>query len=179
LENLTPSRRRYFLLVAGAAEWVDEPRRVSTIDSVDSDGDDRISATEYSKWVEGVIAARRSLPFKTAVLVAIYAGAPFIAFGFLDNALMILTGDAINDAFGASMNFSQMQSAALGGICSGTLGIQLHGVAERLVQHFMREPPVSSVEKSSRSYFRACHIGGTLGIMVGLCLGMSLLLVVN
>jgi hypothetical protein len=44
---------------------------------------------------------------------------PFIGFGFIDNAIMILAGGTIDSSLGALLCISTMAAAALGNIISG------------------------------------------------------------
>jgi len=44
---------------------------------------------------------------------------PFIGFGFLDNAIMVLAGEYIDQSLGTLLCISTMAAAALGNIISG------------------------------------------------------------
>ena len=63
-------------------------------------------------------------------LVGLNAGAPFVGFGFLDNAIMICAGSEIEMYFGASLGISAMAAAALGNTISDMAGIQAGGIIE-------------------------------------------------
>jgi hypothetical protein len=179
LERLSPGKRRYLLVAASSTEWQPGSRLSSTMDAVDEDQDSKISAKEYRRWVERSLEDKQGVPWRTLLLVALHASAPFVAFGCLDNSLMLLSGDAIDGMFGERFGLTAMGAAALGGICSGTIGIQVHGVAERAVSRFVAHPKLTSVQRKQLSVFRASHIGGTLGILCGLTLGMFPLLFIG
>lgn len=125
----------------------------------------------------GAAAPGSAPPFSTLVLIAVEAGLPFVGFGFLDNAAMILAGDAIDGTVGFYLNLSVLASAAMGNVCSGLLGMQVHGLIEKAVRRVLPFTPVLSEEHMKHPrVFMAGHIGGTIGIMIGLFLGMLPLL---
>eukprot|EP00331_Platyophrya_macrostoma_P000037 CAMPEP_0176405044 /NCGR_PEP_ID=MMETSP0127-20121128/129_1 /TAXON_ID=938130 /ORGANISM="Platyophrya macrostoma, Strain WH" /LENGTH=204 /DNA_ID=CAMNT_0017784079 /DNA_START=198 /DNA_END=809 /DNA_ORIENTATION=+ len=144
LEKLSPDRRRYLLVAATASEWYGPTKVSSEVDKADADGDQRISPNEYLSFIEQSVGAKQAIPWKTLFLVALQAGAPFVAFGFLDNSLMILSGDAIDNTFGERFALSAMGAAALGGICSGALGVQFHGFTQRMVARALPNPNTTS-----------------------------------
>uniref|UniRef100_A0A7S1KWJ2 EF-hand domain-containing protein n=1 Tax=Neobodo designis TaxID=312471 RepID=A0A7S1KWJ2_NEODS len=177
IAGLSPEARRYLLVAAATEEWYG-PRRVGEeLRRADSDDDTRISAKDYKNWVRHVFAERCGLSRREFALTALNTAIPFVAFGFLDNSVMILSGDAIDRTVGAALNLSAMAAAGLGGVCSGTMGIQVHGLAERAIQSLGFEPPpLSDAQRRHPSFLRATHVGGSIGIFLGLSLGMSPLL---
>nr|CAJ20400.1 hypothetical protein TgIa.1480c [Toxoplasma gondii RH] len=57
---------------------------------------------------------------RTAMLVALWSGAPFLGFGFMDNCLMLLCGDLIDSYLGAFLGVTTLTA----GVCIGcTLGM--------------------------------------------------------
>lgn len=117
------------------------------------------------------------VPFTSLLLIAVEAGLPFVGFGFLDNATMILAGDAIDRTVGFYLHCSVLASAAMGNVVSGMMGMQVHGGVEKLIQRLNLPTPVLTEEqRRGQRVFLAGHIGGTVGIAIGLTLGMSLLL---
>lgn len=118
--------------------------------------------------------------FGALLLVALEAGLPFVGFGFLDNATMILAGDAIDRTVGFYLNCSVMASAAMGNVVSGCMGMQVHGFVEKLVQRLnLPIPPLTVAQRRSQRVFLAGHIGGTIGIATGLTLGLVPLLFIT
>lgn len=137
-------------------------------------------AAEGQEHVAADASSQSKLPLSTLCFVALEAALPFVGFGFLDNATMILAGDAIDGTLGFYLNCSVLASAAMGNVCSGLLGMQVHGLIDKLVQKLNVGTPVLTEEQMrSRPVFFAGHIGGTLGIMVGLTLGMLPLLFIG
>lgn len=117
---------------------------------------------------------------RTLIFVAMEAGLPFVGFGFLDNAAMILAGDAIDNTLGFYLNCSVLASAAMGNVCSGLLGMQVHGLIEKGMRRVFTFAPELSMEMMRHPrVFLAGHIGGTVGILIGLLLGMLPLLFLN
>lgn len=60
-----------------------------------------------------------------------FNGVPFIGFGFLDNFLMILSGDYIEASFGVYLCLSTMAAAALGNTVSDVFGLWLATYVEQ------------------------------------------------
>lgn len=120
------------------------------------------------------------IAFTGLALIALEAGLPFVGFGFLDNAAMILAGDMIDGTIGVWLHCSVLASAAMGNVVSGMLGMQGHGLIDKAVQKFNINTPVLTDEQmKDKSVFLAGHIGGTVGILIGLILGMFPLLFLN
>ncbi|CCW70099.1 unnamed protein product [Phytomonas sp. Hart1] len=127
--------------------------------------------------LKGITVENSELSFKVLSLIAIVTGLPFVGFGFLDNVVMILAGDFIDGTLGFYLNCSVMASAAMGNVCSGMLSMQVHGLIEKAVQCFnFKTPLLTEIQMKDRRVFLAGHIGGTLGILIGLSLGMLPLL---
>lgn len=127
------------------------------------------------KSVENTVTS--TPPLRILIFVAMEAALPFVGFGFLDNAAMILAGDAIDNTLGFYLNCSVLASAAMGNVCSGLLGMQVHGLIEKAVRRVFPFAPVLTIEMMRHPrVFLAGHIGGTIGILIGLLLGMLPLL---
>uniref|UniRef100_A0A0A9YQQ6 Transmembrane protein 65 n=1 Tax=Lygus hesperus TaxID=30085 RepID=A0A0A9YQQ6_LYGHE len=93
---------------------------------------------------------------------------------------MLLAGDAIDSSVGFYLNCSVLASAAMGNVCSGLFGMQVHGLIDRAVQKlFRRLPTLTEAQLKNRRVFIAGQLGGTLGIMLGLILGMFPLLFID
>ncbi|GET93795.1 hypothetical protein, conserved [Leishmania tarentolae] len=119
----------------------------------------------------------KAVPLAALFMIAAEAGLPFVGFGFLDNSTMILAGDVIDGSLGCYLNCSVLASAAMGNICSGMLGMQVHGLIDKAMQKLNFNTPVLTEEQlKDRRVFLAGHLGGTFGIMLGLILGMVPLL---
>ncbi|KAG5485806.1 hypothetical protein LSCM1_07219 [Leishmania martiniquensis] len=114
------------------------------------------------------------IPWPTYLRIVAAAAPPFLAFGMLDNSTLVLAGGAIDNALSGSLGLSQMAAASLGGVVSGVAGIQVHGLAERYTR--AAPPRLAAEQQRSESYSRATQWGNTLGMVVGLVLGMTPLL---
>lgn len=137
-------------------------------------------AAGSSTTAEASAAVSVAPKLSTLILVAVEAGLPFVGFGFFDNAVMILAGDAIDGTLGFYLHCSVLASAAMGNVCSGLLGMQVHGLIEKAVSKVCDFTPLlSEADMKHPRVFFAGHIGGTLGIMIGLLLGMLPLLVID
>ncbi|CAG5090106.1 Oidioi.mRNA.OKI2018_I69.PAR.g12464.t1.cds [Oikopleura dioica] len=53
----------------------------------------------------------------------IHNAVPFVGFGFLDNFIMLIAGDAIESYFGTYFHISVLAAAGLGNTLSDTIGI--------------------------------------------------------
>ncbi|GET86208.1 hypothetical protein, conserved [Leishmania tarentolae] len=114
------------------------------------------------------------IPWPTYLRIVAAAAPPFLAFGMLDNSTLVLAGGAIDNALSGSLGLSQMAAASLGGVVSGVAGIQVHGLAERYTR--ATPPQLTMEQQRSDSYSRATQVGNTVGMVVGLILGMTPLL---
>jgi hypothetical protein len=177
MQALSPERRRFLLVAAAAQEWYGPTGVPQQLKRADGDHDSRISEQDYREWVKRVFEDRGGLNWRQFMLTALHTALPFVAFGFLDNGVMILSGDMIDRTVGTTLHLSAMGAAGMGGICSGTLGIQVHGLAEKAVMAIGFNPPKLTVsQRKHPSFFRATHVGGSVGICLGLTMGMLPLL---
>ena len=55
--------------------------------------------------------------------LALANGVPFVGFGFADNVIMILAGDAIDKSIGVTLGISTLAAAGFGNLLSGVGGI--------------------------------------------------------
>ena len=110
-------------------------------------------------------------------LTAMNRGIPFIGFGFLDNALLIIAGEAIDENLGLAFGISTMCAAALGNIVSDLAGVALGTVIEDFCTKLgIPTPNLSSAQRSLRSVRYAGQVGCAIGITLGCFLGMFPLL---
>lgn len=200
VNTLSPESRRRLVLTGGAYEWFGKDSVETEMRRADVDQDRMICPKDFDNWFEEALrrksgstqcdeaASEKSaadaepaqgsttherIAFSALCLVALEAGLPFVGFGFLDNATMILAGDAIDRTVGFYLNCSVMASAAMGNVVSGCMGMQVHGFVEKLVHRLnLPIPPLTVHQRRSQRVFLAGHIGGTIGIAVGLSLGL-------
>ncbi|CUG93541.1 membrane-associated protein, putative [Bodo saltans] len=203
VSHMQPSARRRLVVAGGTLEWFGKEHVAREVAAADSDKDHVISPKDFDHWfanalkrkdgaeaaVEGGTAAAASsdprgvvgpVPLAALFVIALEAGLPFVGFGFLDNATMILAGDFIDRSLGFYLGCSVMASAAMGNVVSGVMGMQVHGLVEKAVQRLgLKMPVLTEEQQKGRRVFLAGHLGGTLGIMLGLTLGMMPLLFIK
>jgi len=102
---------------------------------------------------------------------------PFVGFGFLDNFLMILSGDLIDATLCVRFSLSTMAAAAIGNTISDAAGIFSGGVVEGVARKFgVEEPPLSNEQRKLPSTKYSQYSGQLVGILVGCILGCCPLL---
>lgn len=85
--------------------------------------------------------------------VALQVGLPFIGFGFVDNAIMILAGDYIDLTLGVSLGISSMAAAGIGNTISDIAGLGLGNVVEDMCARLGLPNPALTQEQVR---LRAC-----------------------
>ena len=182
VERLSPQQRRYMLVVATTNEYLGPKSVDRQLLEADCDKDNVISCADYDNWIWKVVSGGRPQipPLRVLLSIGFRAALPFVAFGFLDNSMLVLSGDAIGLTIGQAFGLSAMTAAALGGLVSGTFGIQVHGiVANVLARRVRKEDHVVDTPQRHPYLFHATHIGGSVGLCVGLALGMLPLLFIK
>ena len=117
---------------------------------------------------------------KVLKLVALEAGVPFVGFGFIDNAGMIVFGDAIDQTLGVVLGVSTLASAALGNMVSDILGIGLGGAVAHFAGKLGLPTATLTLEQTmSKSVRRARTFGSVVGVILGCFLGMFPLLILD
>ncbi|XP_058968756.2 transmembrane protein 65 isoform X2 [Pocillopora verrucosa] len=112
--------------------------------------------------------------------VAFHNAIPFIGFGFLDNAIMIIAGEYIDVTIGLTLGISTMAAAALGNIVSDVSGIGLAHYVEAATNRLGFESPNLSSKQTEMPRTRfVTNLGRALGIVVGCFVGMFPLLFYN
>jgi len=112
--------------------------------------------------------------------VCMASALPFLGFGILDNAVMIVFGDMIDLTLCATFGFSTMAAAALGNTLSDGFGVFSGGVVEDMAAKAGFEaPPLSRAQQALASTKRWERLGQLLGITVGCLIGMFPLLLIN
>jgi len=110
-------------------------------------------------------------------LVAFHNAIPFVGFGFLDNAIMIIAGEYIDLTIGMTLGISTMAAAALGNIVSDVSGIGLAHYVEAATNRLGYESPNLSSKQTEMPRTRfVTNMGRALGIVVGCFIGMFPLL---
>jgi len=93
-----------------------------------------------SNWKGGEKESSSSKPMPERILkptglqlwrLFIVSAVPFIGFGFADNFIMIVAGDAIDNSIGLKMGLSTLAAAGIGNLISDVCGIGLGEVIDR------------------------------------------------
>lgn len=102
---------------------------------------------------------------------------PFVAFGFMDNFVMILAGDLIDSTLCVSFCFSTMAAAAVGNTLSDVVGIYSGGLIENVAErNGIKEPPLTSEQRLLKVTKVWQYTGQVIGIIFGCILGACPLL---
>ncbi|KAH8377513.1 hypothetical protein KR093_005788 [Drosophila rubida] len=98
---------------------------------------------------------------------------PFIAFGFLDNFIMITAGEYIESYLGHIITLSTMAAAGLGNTISDMIGITTASYVESLCRLLgLKQPALTPQQFELKSSKRASSWGRIIGIAIGCLLGM-------
>jgi tRNA-specific adenosine deaminase 1 len=186
---MSPDGRRA-LTVAGVAETLEVNPQTA-----DLNRDGYVSEREMVTWMRLATAERHSMmaaeekerdrtnqvvipPTKRQLLLyALSVGIPFIGFGMMDNAIMILAGEYIDITLGATFGLSLLASAALGNLISDVAGVGFGEVIERLCGNIgLPHHHLTATQHTSREVKWAALLGGVIGVSIGCILGMFPLL---
>ncbi|KAG7374728.1 GAF sensor-containing diguanylate cyclase [Nitzschia inconspicua] len=120
-------------------------------------------------------------PFKTLKLVAFTTSIPFVGFGFMDNAILVLAGDAIDTTLGVMLGMSTLCAAAIGNIISDLCGIGLGTLIEDFCANTLKlpVPQLTTAQRQLRSVRYASQFGTAVGMTIGCILGMFPLLFID
>ncbi|KAL4616957.1 transmembrane protein 65-like [Arapaima gigas] len=112
--------------------------------------------------------------------VLLHNAIPFIGFGFLDNAIMIVAGTQIELSIGVILGISTMAAAALGNLVSDLAGLGLAGYVEALACRLGMQIPDLSPKQADMWQTRvSSHTGKAIGVGIGCILGMFPLLFIK
>lgn len=157
----------------------------------DKDGDGKVSTEELEEWLQNVTsnveniekveapapeneAKLTSLQKKRLLLIS---GIPFIGFGFLDNAIMLVAGERIEAQFGVLLGMSTLAAAGFGNLISDIFGLAFGDVVEKWARRLgVKDPKLTVKQMGLRQTKRIQLIASSLGITVGCLLGMVPLL---
>lgn len=123
-------------------------------------------------------------------IVALHQAIPFVGFGFMDNSILLLSGEAIDMYLGVKLGISTMCAAALGNIISDLAGVALGTVIEDAVVKWskkieqvtngrIRLPPMPKLtyeQRNLRSVRFSTQMGCAIGLTIGCVIGMFPLL---
>lgn len=155
----------------------------------DKDGDGQVTSEELDAWLKNVAKVRNDTkeketiseklqlsPLQTRRLLLISC-IPFIGFGFLDNAIMIVAGDLIEANFGVLLGLSTLAAAGLGNLLSDIFGLAFGDVVEKWARRLgVKDPKLTLKQMSLPQTKRLQLFGSSVGITIGCLLGMLPLL---
>lgn len=146
----------------------------------DVNDDGVLTLKEFETWGQTITAKTQDLtpPSKQQLIYTfIRQLPPFIGFGFVDNSLMVISGEAIDGYLGFYFGISTMAAAALGNAFSNGLGMMLHGVIERCANSLgLPDPQLTIHQMKDGSTQLSKTVGSMVGIITGCLLGMCPLL---
>lgn len=106
--------------------------------------------------------------------IALAQAIPFLGFGFMDNAILIIAGDMIDTSLGVILGISTLCAAAIGNIISDVAGIMMGTVIEDFCTNYLKLPipNLTTPQRQLRSVRFASQLGCGVGIVVGCIIGM-------
>lgn len=114
------------------------------------------------------------LPRKQLLLAVVLATSiPYVAFGFMDNFLMIIAGEAIDHHLSKVLGLSTLAAAGFGNLISDLAGVAAADTIERKARTVGFKEPILSEKRASKSDVVYARMGGAMaGISVGCIIGM-------
>jgi len=113
-------------------------------------------------------------------LVAMTTSIPFVGFGIMDNAILIVAGEAIDESLGVVLGISTMCAAALGNIVSDVCGVMLGTVIEDFCSKLgLPTADLTTAQRALRKVRFAGQLGTAAGLIVGCVIGMFPLLFID
>jgi len=114
-------------------------------------------------------------------IFAIHQAIPFVGFGIMDNAILLLAGEAIDVYLGVALGISTMCAAAIGNIISDLAGVVFGAMIEDALLSWsktietmtggrVRLPPLPKLTYEQRN-LRSVRYCGQMGCAVGLTVG--------
>jgi hypothetical protein len=151
----------------------------------DANHDGMLTPREFRHWLGKVVGEDNLGDYGGMVTtdlllrVAAVQSVPLIGFGFLDNCIMIVAGDAIDNGVGRALHISTMAAAGLGNLISDVAGLGLEDYVRLISDTIMVTPQLSREQKASPQVMTAQALGGITGISLGCLLGMAPLLLMG
>ena len=115
-------------------------------------------------------------------LKAVFVGSavPFVGFGIIDNAVMLVAGDQIDMTLGVSLGISTLAAAGLGNLLSDVGGVWAGGAIEKSsAQLGLAAPMLTRAEENHQRTKATENLGSAVGVAVGCLIGMLPLLLID
>lgn len=105
---------------------------------------------------------------------------PFVAFGFVDQTVLIWAGDAIDNTVGVFLGLPTLAAAAMGQVLSDTCGVTFGNTIEAIcLKMGLPLPGLTDAQLRLGLTKRVSAAGGICGVILGCSLGMCNLLLVD
>jgi len=131
------------------------------------------------KWASQAEPAQRPTSQQLRRLF-VNSAVPFVAFGFIDQTVLIRAGDTIDATLGVSLGLHTLAAAAVGQVASDTCGVVFGGTIEALALRLgLPLPGLTDGQLRLGLVKRVSTCGSALGVIIGCCLGMVNLLMVD
>lgn len=172
------------------ATYIGKMDKAELFDALDVNKDGVVSQDEFLSW-HGRLSASAGIvanasgsgadPVAWGQLrsIAMISAIPMVAFGFADNLIMVIAGDAIDKTLGIAFGFTAMAAAGLGNTFSDVVGVFLSGRIEALSGGFIRAPRLTRAQAASSLVKRTMAGSSAFGIAFGCLLGMFPLLFID
>lgn len=110
----------------------------------------------------------------------INAAVPFVAFGIVDQTVLIYAGEAIDATFGVRFGLPTLAAAACGQVFSDTTGVLFGGTIEALATKLGLPLPGLSIAQQRLGLVRRIAVCGSVcGVITGCLIGMTNLLFID
>eukprot|EP00897_Mesotaenium_endlicherianum_P009478 jgi/Mesen1/8559/ME000489S07946 len=148
---------------------------------VNSDG--VLDPSEFSAFVEAQAVkyghSAKPLTSKQIWRVGTRAAIGAFGFGFTDNAVMIVAGDAIQNSIGGTLGLPTLMSAGMGNAVADLFGTYFKEYIENAMSKFMPDLRISSLQMEFKEYYVAETTGACIGVTCGCLLGLTPLLLIK
>ncbi|CAE7329471.1 TMEM65 [Symbiodinium sp. CCMP2592] len=123
--------------------------------------------------------AERPTPLQMRRLFVISA-VPFVAFGIVDQSVLLYAGDAIDNTLGVALGLPTLAAAAMGQVMSDTCGVAFGGTIEAAALKLgLPLPGLTEAQQRLGSVKRVSTLGGVCGVILGCFIGMGNLLLID
>jgi len=130
--------------------------------------------------VAGDVAGESRPSTSTLRTLFVHSAVPFVAFGFVDNSVLIHAGDAIDNTFGVYLAMPTLAAAAMGQVFSDTTGVLFGSTIEALATRLgLPVPDLSPAQRRMKVTKLVGTAGAVVGVVTGCCLGMLNLLLID
>ncbi|KAL2653605.1 hypothetical protein R1flu_021733 [Riccia fluitans] len=150
----------------------------------DTNLDGTIDEMEFTTYAEAQAikfgASMKPLTTKQMLYLFRKAAVGMVGFGFTDNAIMLIAGDAIQNSIGATLGLTTLLSAGLGNAVADFIGTAFRGYIERLSGRLMvQDVPISVHQLQQKEAWWAETVGASFGVTVGCLLGLAPLFIIQ